>query len=449
MAKLTFLGGARSVTGAQYLLETNSARILIDCGLTQGCHFCEGANIRPFSFDLSRLDLVIITHAHVDHVGLIPKLAKEGYRGPIYATPATIEMAKLMLDDSADLLGHEARERGEEAPYTQQDLVQTFPLFRSLDYEHKGTAKDVSFSFHEAGHVLGSGVVEIEAEGMRLAFSGDLGNPPASLLRLPEAIPNSNYVIVESAYGDRIHEDRSRRREILEDVVEDTVRRGGTLLIPAFAFERTQEILHELHDLMETRKIPRLPVFLDSPLAIRAVDIFRQFEHYFNKEAVTHTIRGDELFKFPNVSFCRTVEESKHINDILPPKIIIAGSGMMQGGRILHHARRYLPDDKSSLLILGFQAGGSLGRQLLSKAKRVRILGENVSVRCRVKAIGGYSAHADQEGLMQWVRACGKPKKVFVVQGEEAASLALRQRIRDEMGFDVMVPYRGDMVVLE
>ena len=448
MLTLSFLGGARSVTGAQYLLETEKTKILVDCGLTQGCHFCEGANTKPFSFDLKTLDAVVITHAHIDHVGLTPKLAKEGYRGPIYATPATLEMAKLLLEDSAELLEKEARERGEETPYAPADLESTFSLFHSLDYGHRETVGDISFLFHEAGHVLGSSVIEIEADGMRLAFSGDLGNPPTPLLRYPETILHADYVIVESAYGDRIHEDRTRRREILEDVVEDTVRRAGTLMIPAFAFERTQELLHEFHDLMETRKIPRIPIFLDSPLAIRAVDVFRSFTRYFNKETMTHLSRGERLFEFPQVTFTRTVDESKRINEVKPPKIIIAGSGMMQGGRILHHARRYLPDDKSSLLIIGFQAGGSLGRQLLAKTKRVRIFGEDIPVRCRVKAIGGYSAHADQEGLLRWVAASGRPKKIFVVQGEEAASLALRQRIRDEMGFDAIVPYLGDRIVL-
>lgn len=449
MLKLTFLGGARSVTGAKYFLETEKSKVLFECGLLQGCHFCEGENVRPFDFDLSKLDGVVITHAHIDHVGLVPKLSKEGYRGPIYATPATIEMAKLMLEDSAELLTNEARERKEPSPYGLEDVSSAISLFSPLEYETPQQIGDVKVILHEAGHVLGSAVVEAEANGKRIAFSGDIGNPPTPLLRDPEGIANSDYVLVESAYGDRIHEDRNERREILEDIVEDTVRRGGTLMIPSFAFERTQEILYELNELMDQQKVPRVPIFLDSPMAIRAVEIFNAFERYYNKDAMAHVKHGERLFQFPGVTFTKTVDDSKRINDAPSPKIIIAGSGMMQGGRILHHARRYLPDEKSGLLIIGFQAGGSLGRQLLARAKRVRIFGEDVPVKCRIQAIGGYSAHADQEGLMRWVGACGSPKKVFIVQGEEAASLALRQRIRDEMGLDAQVPYVQDTVVLQ
>ena len=452
MAKLTFHGGARSVTGANYLIETARSKVLVDCGLSQGTRHAEKQNYKPFPYDASKIDAVFVTHAHIDHTGLLPKLIKEGFRGKIFMTHPTKDFAAVMLDDSQGLMQNEAKREGREPLYSKKDVLRTMKYIEGVDYGKKiQPMDDITCRFRDAGHILGSAIVEIWVDGKKIVFSGDLGNPPVPLLRPTEYINEADYVVMETTYGDRLHEKREERKNILEDVIENTMARGGTLMIPAFALERTQELLYELNSLVENHRIPKVPVFLDSPLAIDATRIYRKYPEYYNKKATYLIESGDQLFKFPGLKFTYKTGESKAINNVPPPKIIIAGSGMSTGGRILHHELRYLSDPNSTLLIIGYQVAGSLGRRLLDGAKTVKIFGERVRVRARTRAIGGYSAHADQKSLYRWIahiKRGGKLKKVFAVQGEDGPALAFVQLVRDNLGVDAEAPLLGESVEL-
>ncbi len=443
---LTFHGGARTVTGANYLLEAGKIKILIDCGLFQGVHFSEEKNHEPFPFDPKEIDAVILTHAHIDHSGRLPKLFREGFRGKIYSTSPTKDLAKLMLDDSAGIMRHEAKDMNSKPLFDENDVTRTMDSFYGIDYgETIDVGGGISALLRDAGHILGSAMVEVVYNGKKIVFSGDMGNPPTPLLKPTEFIHEADWVVIESTYGDRIHEDRLKRKQIFEDVIEESMRKGGVLMIPSFALERTQELLYELNELVENNRVPRVPVFIDSPLAIRATDVYKRYQNYFNKEATDLIASGDKLFQFPGLKFTRTVEESKAINEVRAPKIIIAGSGMSNGGRILHHERRYLSDPKSTILFIGYQAAGTLGRRIFDGAAKVNIYREQIPVRCQVKAIGGYSAHADQETLIRWLKHVKKPiQKVFAVQGEEEPAFALVQMIRDKLGIEAEAPELGD-----
>lgn len=448
--KLHFFGGTRIVTGANYLLETRGAKILVDCGLFQGIKHVEDKNYEDFPYSAREIDFLLVTHAHLDHIGRIPKLYKDGFRGKILATKPTKDFIRPMLEDSQGILEKEARDLGRKPLYSATDVEESFKLIEGIDYDKKiDLGKGVSCQFRDAGHILGSAIIEIWAQKKKIVFSGDLGNPPVPLLKPTEFIDEADYVVVESAYGDRVHEARDERQNLLENAIEDTVATDGVLMIPAFALERTQELLYELNELVENHRIPRTPIFIDSPLALKALDIYRKYPEYYNKEAAYLIKSGDDLFKFPGLIFTETKEESKRINDVKSPKVIIAGSGMSTGGRILHHEIRYLPDPNSCLLIVSYQVAGSLGRRLLDGTKEVKIFNELVSVRATIREIGAYSAHADQEMLRNWIDRIKRPIKcVFVVQGEEGPALALVQLIRDHLGIDARAPMIGDMVEL-
>jgi len=464
MPTLTFHGGARAVTGANYLLETENSKILVDCGLIQGTRHAEKENYKKFPYDASKIDAVFVTHAHIDHTGRLPKLIQEGFKGKIFMTRPTSDFAELMLKDSQSLMQSEAEREGEQPLYSEEDVVRTFEFVKSVEYgEIIEVNEDIKCRFRDAGHILGSAIIEIWAGGpstssgqVKIVFSGDLGNPPVPLLRPTEYIEEADYAVVESTYGDRRHEIREERKNLLEDAIEDTAARGGVLMIPSFALERTQELLYELNSLVENDKIPKVSVFIDSPLAIKATDVYKKYPEYYNQKATYLIKSGDEIFKFPGLKFTYTKDESKAINDAPPPKVIIAGSGMSNGGRILHHERRYLSDPNSMILFIGYQVEGSLGRRIFDGSKKtrpftVRIFGEPVTVHCRVRAIGGYSAHADQEALYDWVESIkqgGKLKKVFAVQGEEGPALALVQLLRDNLGVYAEAPMTGDSVEL-
>ena len=451
--KLTFYGGAKLVTGSNYLLESENAKILIDCGLHQGSNFCEDLNFKPFPYDPKSIDAVFITHAHIDHTGRLPQLYKAGFRGKIYSTPPTKDFSEHLLIDSEHLLMREAEKRNVPPLYSINEINETMGLWEGIKYHKKIRVKDLEFEFFDAGHILGSSFIcAYTNEGKKIVFSGDLGNVATPLVKDTEPLIAADYVLIESTYGNRIHENLNIRKNMLEDAIEETVKAGGTLLIPAFAMERTQDILFELNVLVENGRIPKTPVFIDSPLAIKLTSIYKKYSEdpdYFDKESLAVMRHGDKIFDFSGLKFTLTTEQSKEINNVLPPKVIIAGSGMSQGGRILHHEMRYLPDPKSSILFIGYQAKGSLGRQILEGAKSVRIFGEDVPVRCRIRNIGGYSAHADQIKLLNWLRSGNADfKKVFVVQGEEDQAIPFAQKIIDELAVETIIPFRGESVEL-
>ncbi len=440
------------MTGANYLLESGKTRILIDCGLYQGSSFCENLNFEPFPYEAKEIDAVFITHAHIDHIGRIPKLYKAGFRGKIISTAPTRDFAEFLLLDSEHLLREEALEKGKDPIYEISDVRGAHGLWEGHAYHDKVRVKDFEVEFFDAGHVLGSSSLVVSAEGKRVAFSGDLGNTPAPFIRPTEYLKNVDVALIESAYGGRIHEDVAIRRDIVEDFIEETAQRGGTLMIPAFALERTQELIFELNDLVENNRIPRIPVFIDSPLAIKLTEVYRKYSHdplYFSKEAITLLREGDAIFDFPGLRMTLTTAQSKEINAVPSPKVVIAGAGMSNGGRILHHERRHLSDSQSAILFVGYQAEGSLGRRILDGVKTVRIMGEQVPVQCVVKAIGGYSAHADQPQLLEWVKSMSSSlKHIYVVQGEHDQASVLATAITDHLALPASVPSSGEQVMI-
>ena len=425
--KLTFHGGAQVVTGACYLLETKTTKILVDCGLFQGKQEWYKLNYEDWPFDPAEIDLVLITHSHMDHVGRVPKLVKDGFKGKIITTNPSRDFSHLFLLDSAHLQAEEAREIGHDPLYTEADVEASMKLFQGVDY---------------------GGKIEL-ADGVECRFTDDLGNPPVPLLKPTELVDQADYVVIESAYGDRRHETAEKRQNLLEDAIEDIVAKKGVLMIPAFAMERTQEVLYEMNELVEQSHIPPVPIFVDSPLAIKATAVYRRHESYFNQEATHRINSGDDIFDFPGLTLTVSGAESRQINNKPKPKVIIAGSGMSTGGRILFHEKLYLSDPNSMLLIVGYQVEGTLGRKLLEGAKEVMIKNEKVPVKARVKAVGGYSAHADQPKLMSWLNHLQRPvQNIFVVQGEDNPASALAQKVNDELGMMATVPKLGESVEL-
>jgi metallo-beta-lactamase family protein len=450
--KLTFHGGVRIVTGANYLLESDETKILIDCGLRQGSSFSEAQNFEPFPYDPREIAAVFVTHPHIDHIGRIPQLYKSGFRGKIYSVQPAKDIAELLLLDSEHILREEAEKKGRSPLYEINDVLETMKLWEKRRYHERVEVGPFTMEFYNAGHILGSSYIKVTAEGKSVVFSGDLGNMPPSFITPIEYLEEADYALIESTYGARIHDPTEKRRDELEDLIEETIKAGGVLMIPAFALERTQGLLYELNELVENRRIPIVPIFIDSPLAIKLTSVYQKYSHdadYFSKEAIELIRSGDALFNFRGLKMTLTTEQSKEINNVPPPKVIVAGAGMSNGGRILHHERRYLSDPKNAILFIGYQAKGSLGRLILDGAKEVKIFGEKVPVRCRVKAIGGYSAHADQPQLLDWLRPMrNRLKKVFVVQGEEEEALPLVQKIKDELAIEAVVPTVDETAVL-
>lgn len=447
--KLTFFGGAKTVTGANYLLESTRTKILIDCGLMQGGRYIEKENFEKFPYAPEEISAVCVTHAHIDHTGRLPKLVREGFRGEIFSTLPTKDFAEILLVDSEHVMRESADREGLPALYTKDDVLKTSALWRGVEYRSAFRIGDFEIEFFDAGHVLGSSFIKITGpDKKKIVFSGDLGNYSEPMVKDTEQIPETDYVLIESTYGNRVHETKEERKALLEDIVEDSVKAGGTLMIPAFALERTQELLYEMNDLVEHGRIPKIPVFVDSPLAIKLTAVYEKYSRdpkYFDSEALATEKSGDAIFNFPGLKFTMTTAQSKEINDVLPPKVVIAGSGMSNGGRILHHERRHLSDEKSAILFIGYQAKGSLGRLILDGAKQVKMFGELIPVRCRVRAIGGYSAHADQPKLLEWLHPSRTTlKKVFVVQGEEEQALPLAQKIRDRFAVRTTLPEAGE-----
>ncbi len=451
--KLTFCGGAGEVTGANYLLESESAKVLIDCGLIQGGTFCDPKNFEDFPYDPKTIDAVFVTHAHIDHTGRLPLLYKKNFKGTIYSTPPTKDFAEHLLIDSEGILRKELLREKKIPLYSLSDINETLKLWKKISYHETLRVKDLIIEFFDAGHILGSAFISITSDsGKKIVFSGDMGNYAAPMIKDTEPIKTADYVVIESTYGNRLHGDFSKRKDELEDAIEETIKSGGVLLIPSFAMERTQELLYELNDLVEKGKIPRVPIFIDSPLAIRLTDVYKKFSQdpvYFDGEAIARLQSGDAIFDFPGLRTSLTVEQSKEINLVKPPKIIIAGSGMSNGGRIIFHEQLYLSDPKSAILFIGYQGKGTLGRNIQDGAKNVKIFGQNIPVNCKVKEISAYSAHADQAKLLEWIRPVRESlQKVFIVQGEEEEMIPFANKIKNEMTIDTQIPKEGETVVL-
>ncbi len=446
-----FYGGAGAVTGSNFLLDTGETKMLVDCGLSQGRHNAEAQNWEAFPYDVASLPFLFVTHAHIDHVGRIPKLVKDGFKGRIISTEATKALAEPLLLDSMELLAHDAHKHGRPELYDEHDIKRTMQLWEGVFYEKAvEVAPSTKVELIDAGHILGSAMVKVSRGGKSVVFTGDLGGGNSPLLAPHAPLPHPEYLVMESVYGNRVRAEDKNRREDLENVIEEAVSRGGTLLIPAFSTERTQDLLYEIRNLMVERRVPQVPVYLDSPLASKITAAYRAHPKYFKDDIEARVKGGEDIFAFPQLTFVEDANESRHVAGKPAPKIIIAGSGMSSGGRVHAHEKVVLPDPKSTLLIVGYQAAGSLGRRLLEGDKHVMIQNENVQVKAKIEAIYGYSAHMDGEQLLEFVNQ-GRDKlaQVFVVMGEPASASFLVQRIRDYLSVKATAPEAGESAEID
>ena len=445
---LTCYGGVGIVTGANFLLEiptgdSSSIKVLIDCGLIQGEKSAQALNWEPFGYDPKEIKYLFVTHAHLDHVGRIPKLIKEGFAGEIYSTVPTRELAKLILQDGAGILAGEARRDHRKEPlYDLNDVNNSFKNWKTLEYHSETKFPGFSLNLFDSGHVLGSTMYKFSFDnGRNIVFTGDLGNTPAPLLRDTESIAGADYLLMESVYGDRNHAPRSECRVKLAEIVNETIKKGGTVIIPSFSIERTQVILYDLNHLVEEKTIPSIPVFVDSPLAIKVTDIYKRHEDLFNDQAKADIQKTGDIFAFQKLEYVMTADVSQNIEKIPGPKIILAGSGMSMGGRITRHEEFYLPDAKNTLIEVGYQSAGTVGRQLIDGLKEVVMDGRPIPVRADIKKILAYSSHKDSDHLVEFVAdAKDTLKQVFVTMGEPKASMFLVQKLRDNLGVKAMAP---------
>ncbi len=456
---ITFCAGVGSVTGANFLLEIPKSepnqftKILIDCGLEQGSEEADMRNRENFPYDPSTIDMLLITHAHTDHIGRIGKLVKDGFKGVIYSTPATLDLAKVMIPDTLHLLDEDARRKGILPLYEQKDVDTLFTLWKVIPYytDFKLT-EDIQVHLKDSGHILGACMYEISVVGSdkKIVFTGDLGNSPSLFLRDTDSIKGATYMVMESVYGDRNHEPHEERRHKLTNIIKDTIARKRTLLIPAFSLERTQDILFELNSLVEKKEIGDIKVYIDSPLASKVTEVYSQYSQDFKESAQELLKQDSNLFSFNLLKNTLERQDSEHIDHIAGPKIILAGSGMSSGGRILKHEIQYLPDTSATILFVGYQSAGTLGRKILDGIKKVSVGGQDVHVRCEVQSIMGYSSHKDSDHLIEFAAQGSETlKKVFVAMGEPKSALFLVQRLRDYVSLDAVYPKRGERVEIE
>ncbi|MFH1916781.1 MAG: MBL fold metallo-hydrolase [Nanoarchaeota archaeon] len=451
--RLVFCGAAGGVTGSCFLVESYGVRFLVDCGMFQGTKDITRINYEEFPFKPRDIGFVLLTHAHIDHSGLLPKLVREGFKGSIFATPATIDLCKIMLEDSAHVQQMETemenkRRKRQGVPereplYILSDVKETFPHFKKTSYHSVfSPMKGVEVEFFDAGHIIGSAIIRIRLEDKALVFSGDLGQRDVPIVRDPEQVLKADYVIMESTYGDRMHEDPIGRDELLVRIARETYAKGGRLLIPSFAVERTQELLYSMRKSFLQRKFPNEKVYLDSPLAIKATRVFER-----HPECYDETVNINHPFSFKNLVMLDSTHESKMLNEKKEPYVVIAGSGMANAGRIRHHLKHGLWDPRNTVLFVGFQAKGTLGRFILEGAKKVRMMGTEIAVKAKVEKINGFSAHADQRDLLWWASGFKKPMKVFIVHGEEKPAQALKEKLT-EKGFQCKIPARQESFIL-
>ncbi len=469
--KITFLGAAKTVTGSNFLVEAAGKKFLVDCGMYQGQAAEELENADPFAFDVDTIDFVLLTHAHIDHSGRIPKLFNEGFRKPIIATKATCDLCEIMLPDSGHIQEMEIewrnrkriRDGKDPLPplYTAEDALKCLQAFERVNYDEiVPIDENIKVRFNDAGHMLGSAIIEIwikeNGKEEKIVFTGDLGNDDIPLLASPSTIADADYLIMESTYGNRLHMRNNEKAEIFLDIVSETIDRGGTVVIPSFAVGRTQEILYELNRIKEKtddeaflkkyEKLMRVPVFVDSPLAISATEVFKENMNLFDDETQMLIKRGDNPLEFDGLKFTRTAEESKELNMMNQSAIIISASGMCDVGRIKHHLKHNIWNPINTILFVGYQAPGTLGRRIVDGQKNIKIFGEDIAVKAQIEYIEGYSGHADQKQLLNFVKAFQKkPKHIFLVHGEEESEIELKQKILEEIEeIDVTIPEYGE-----
>jgi metallo-beta-lactamase family protein len=447
--RLSFYGGAGKVTGSNFLIEGSQGKILVDCGVEQGADVSVTEMYGPFPYDVKSIDALVVTHAHLDHVGRIPKLVKDGFRGKIYMTPSTRDLAELILRDSVDILASDASRRGLPLLYEEKDVDEAFSLVETLEYHvEKKAAPGLSIYLRNIGHILGSASVRItDEEGTTVALTGDIGNSPSPLLPDWEPVPDADALVMESVYGDRLHPDREARTRLLKEGLQNAIKRRGAILIPAFSLERTQLMLYELSNFFAAGDLPQIPVFLDSPLAIHVTEVYEKWGlTYFKPAAEDEMKREGSIFEFPFLKKTLSREESAAIQKVSGSKIIIAGAGMSHGGRIGKWETLYLPNPTTTLFIVGYQAPGSPGRRLTEGASRIRLNGQEVSVRGKIESMEGWSAHADRDELLKFAEAAlseKRPKAIFTALGEPSAERFLAQRIHDYLGGRAIVPDFG------
>lgn len=454
--KLTFLGAAHTVTGSSFLIETNSTKVMVDCGLFQGPRYIRERNYKSFPVSPDTVDFLLLTHAHIDHSGAIPKFIKHGYKGEILTTQATIDLCEVMLPDSGYIQQTEVERLNRKNQrmgrplinpiYTAEDAFNSLKRFRGAKYDEIiELTPEIKVRFNDAGHILGSSILEIwvteGTEQTKLVFSGDLGAVDKPFVKDPSRIAEADYVILESTYGSRLHQNDENRLEHLHDIIWEAYRKGGNLIIPAFAVERTQDMLYEINLLVRENRFPPMDVYIDSPMAIAATEIFKQNLEYFDETLKDFVKKGHGPLSMPNLKYSRTTEESVALNNIKKSTLIISASGMCDAGRIKHHLRHNLWRRDSTILFVGYQAPGTKGAQLLEGAEFLRIHGEEIKVNADIRRIDGYSAHADQKGLLEWVGAfTKKPKKIFLVHGELEAAKTLAGLISEKYSIETVVP---------
>jgi metallo-beta-lactamase family protein len=462
--KITFLGAAKTVTGSCYLIETKNCKFMVDCGMFQGHSKENELNEEAFPVNPSDINFILLTHSHIDHSGRLPKIYVEGFKGPIVATKATTELCGIMLPDCGHIQELEnewtnrKRQRAGKKPveplYTYQNALDCVTIFESVSYgEVRKMNENIKVRFTDAGHILGSAIIEIwvneSGEETKIVFTGDLGNKNIPILRDPSIIESADYLVIESTYGNRLHDQNENKLERFVDIINETIEKGGNVVIPSFAVGRTQEMIYDLHKEKEfygekMKKLFNIPVFVDSPLATSATEIFRRNLDCFDEEAKEYIRNGDNPLDFPGLQFTKSAEESRALNDRTDNIIIISASGMCDAGRIKHHLKHNLWRKECTILFVGYQAIGTLGRNLVDGKRRVKLFGEDISVNARIEMIDGFSGHADRDGLLEWIsKIRRKPRKIFIVHGEETVQNDFSALIEEKFNIETVIPDKG------